>query len=348
MGTRLPDRCDNIAAQPGAEAAKGWSADVARSVVELVASHKGVTDDADVCLLREVKLKFKSVGMGKICAREKAIAAIQDFLHPKAAPKSEDRSHLAKQFLRAAQAGALVEMGMLLSQHPSLLQARSSTKGYSAMHYAAMAGATQALDWLVQQGLAPDGLSSQVDESQPTTPEEVATEYKREGAAAHLRLLSEGVKFLKSVPAGHDDEARLRAASRAGSASAVRILLARDPALARRPAALAPTGALFSAASGGHTSVLRELIRCGGVELVKDGPSVLQAAVAAQQAEAANLLHEYHRAVEPLQVGNWTQLPACLTPLADRPRSPPLTALVVDAKLSRGRSVLVEVRKESC
>lgn len=115
---------------------------MARSLVELVASQKGVTEDGDVCLLREVKLKFKSVGMGKINAREKAVAAMQDFLYPKAKPKSEDKAHLAKEFLKMAQAGALVEMGQLLIAHPSVLQARSSSKGYSAMHYAAMAGAT--------------------------------------------------------------------------------------------------------------------------------------------------------------------------------------------------------------
>ena len=43
----------------GAESAKKWSAAAARGLLELVASQKGVTEDADVCLLREVKTKFQ-------------------------------------------------------------------------------------------------------------------------------------------------------------------------------------------------------------------------------------------------------------------------------------------------
>ena len=91
---------------PQAEAASSWSAAVARDIVELVASHKGVIEDADVCLLREVKLRFKSAGIAKIGAREKAIAVIQEFITPKAKPKSEDRTHLAKEFLKASQVSA--------------------------------------------------------------------------------------------------------------------------------------------------------------------------------------------------------------------------------------------------
>ena len=140
---------------------------------------------------------------------------------------------------------------------------------------------------------------------------------------------------------GKDDDARLRVASRAGNACAVAMLLRREPSLARRPAALAPTGALFAAASGGHTSVLRELLRCGGyTDQGASGPSALQAAVAAQQAEAANLLHVHERAVEPLQVGHWQRLPSRL--LTKSPRLPLVGGLIVDAKLSRQSSVLVE------
>ena len=129
----------------------------------------------------------------------------------------------------------------------------------------------------------------------------MAEEYKRDLAASRCRHLSEGFKFLKAANAP-DDDARLRAACRAGNAAAVTMLLRKDPSLARRPAAVAPTGALFAASSGGHISALKELIRCGGVDMHVDGPSALQAAVATQQAETANVLHMHERACEPLQV----------------------------------------------
>jgi hypothetical protein len=274
---------------------------VARAIVELVGAQKGVTEDADVCLLREVKTKFKTHGISKIGAREKAITAIQLFLTPKAKPKSEDRTFLNKEFLKAAQAGAQVEMAQMLTAHPSVLSARSTSKGYTAMHYAAMSGALPVLDWLAANGLAPDTLSTPADGSAPLTPAQVADEYKRDLAANRVRMLTEGFKFFKSISAA-DDDSRLRQAARAGNAAAVSMLLKRDPSLARRPAALAPTGALFAAASGGHISVLRELMRCGGVNLVggvvQDGPSVLECAVATQQAECANLLHLHERACD--------------------------------------------------
>jgi hypothetical protein len=260
----------------GADAAKNWTASVARRLLELVAAQKGLMDPADVCLLREVKTRFKAAGITNIGAREKAIAMMQAFLTPKAVPKSEDREFLSKEFLKAAQAGAQVEMAQMLTAHPSVLSARSSSKGYSAMHYAAMAGATPVLDWLVANGLNPTALSSPSDGSTPLTPSQVAEEYKRDGALDRLRELSEGFKFLKANPHAEDDDARLRVAARAGNANAVKMLLRRDPSLARRPAALAPTGALFAAASGGHTSVLTQLIRCGGCERLQDGPSALQ------------------------------------------------------------------------
>ena len=96
------------------------------------------------------------------------------------------------------------------------------------------------------------------DGSPPLTTAQVADEYKRDLAVERLRLLAEGSKFLKAAQAA-DDDARLRVAARAGNAAAVSMLLRRDPSLARRPAALAPTGALFAAASGGHSSVLKVL-----------------------------------------------------------------------------------------
>jgi hypothetical protein len=339
---------EKVATVAGAESAKLWPAATARSLMELVAAHKGVAEDADVCLLREVKLAFKAAGIAKIDAREKVISMMQECLTPKAMPKAEDRSHLSKEFLKAAQAGALVEMELLLKAHPSVLSSRSTSKGYTPMHYAAMSGALPVLEWLALNGLSPEVASTPADGSKPATPGQVAEEYKREAAVSRLRTLGDGYRFLKATQA-EDDDARLRAAARAGNAAAVSMLLRREPALARRPAALAPTGALFAAASGGHTLVLHELMRCGGVDAVKDGPSALQAAVAAQQAEVANMLHIHERACEPLQVGHWMPLPAHLrtnvTAAAGTPPPPPLPplgALVLDAKLSRGRSVVVE------
>ena len=324
----------------GAEVAAKWSAPTARSLVELVAAQKGVMEPGDVPLLREVKLKFKASGITSIGAREKAVALMFSFLTPKAVPKSEDKALLAKEFLKAAQAGAQVEMAQMLTAHPSVLAARSSSKGYSPMHYAAMSGSLPVLDWLVTNGLNPDALSSPADGSSPLTPMQVAEEYKRDAAAARLRELTEGYKFLKAAPNAEDDDTRLRVACRAGNASAVKMLLRREPSLARRPAALTSSGALFAAASGGHTSCLHELIRCGGCEPVVEGPSALQAAVATQQAEAANLLHVHERACEHLQVGHWVRLPSSLI---DRsPTLPLVGGLVLDAKLSRMASVVVE------
>jgi hypothetical protein len=356
---------EKLAAVPGAEAAARWEAQAIRKLVELVAAQRGLAEDTDVCLLCEVKTAFKAAGVSKIGPRERCIAMMQQLLYPKPMPKSEDMIHLGKAFLKMVQAGALVEMTVLLKQHPSVLAARSSSKGYSAMHYAAMSDATPVLDWLAQQGLSPSTTSTPADGSTPQTPLQVAEGYKREAAISRLRLLVDGFAFLRAVPAT-DNDGRLRTACRAGAAAAVAMLLRSEPGLARRPAALAPTGALFAASSGGHVAVLHELIRCGAVnENDRDAPSALQVAVAAQQAEAANLLHVHARTVQPLQVtldrcrpshqptalapnifcalqvGHWTRLPSAMLGLP-RPPLPPLNAMVVDAKLSRGLSVLVE------
>ena len=72
----------------GCTAAANWSAATARALLELVGAQKGLMDPADVPLLREVKLKFKSAGVTNITAREKAVKLMQDFLTPKAVPKT--------------------------------------------------------------------------------------------------------------------------------------------------------------------------------------------------------------------------------------------------------------------
>ena len=160
-----------------------------------------------------MKLAFKAAGMPKIDAREQAIAVMQEFLTPKAKPKSEDRAHLSKEFLKAAQSGALVEMELMLKAHPSVLAARSSSKGYTAMHYAAMAGAIPVLEWLTSQGLSPEVLSLAIDGATQLTPSQIADEYKRGAVVERLRTLADGVKFFKAAHA-EDDDSRLRVAAR--------------------------------------------------------------------------------------------------------------------------------------
>ena len=191
--------------------------------------------------------------------------------------------------MKAVQAGALVDAQELATAHPSVLSARSTSKGYGAMHYAAMAGALPLLDWLAEQGLDAAAPSSPPDGSAPLTPAEVAAEYKRDDAARRLRLLADGHAFLRG--AAGDDEARLAAAARAGHGAAAAVLLARDPSLARRPAVGRAGGALALAASGGHVSVLRELLR-RGAGAADGGAAALQAAVGGRHADAANLLHD--------------------------------------------------------
>lgn len=332
---------EKISKIPSGEAAAKWSAEHVRDLVDLVAKHKGETEDADVCLLRDVKLAFKALGIAKISAREKAVAAIQTFLWPKPPPKSEDKALIAKEFLKLAQLGSVIDAKVLLTAHPSAANARSSSKGYTAMHFAAMSGAIPMLDWLADHDLSVDALSTPSDGSPAVTPLEVAAEYKRHAAVEHLRRLKEGITFLKAAPAS-DDEGRLRAAARAGNMAAVSILLRRDPSLARRPSAVAANGALLSTCTGGHVDALIELLRCGAAEAVKSGPTPLQAAVAAQQVEPANALHAYERNIELLQVGSWTTLPSNIRDSSTAESKAPVGALVVDAKLSSARNVVVE------
>ena len=100
-----------------------------------------------------------------------------------------------------------------------------------------------------------------------------------------------------------------------------------------------PGGALALAASGGHVSVLRELLRRGAAA-ADGGAAALQAAVGGRHADAANLLHDYQHAAVTLTLGDATALPAAALAPADAP-PPLLSALVLDAKLSSHRSVIV-------
>ena len=94
---------------------------------------------------------------------------------------------LEKRFLKAAQAGDLDEAKRLLVESPAVVQARSTSKGYTALHFAAMGGAIPVVEWLLQQGFdvmteAPGGV----------TPLAVALEYKRFATVRRLQQLRDG------------------------------------------------------------------------------------------------------------------------------------------------------------
>ena len=86
----------------------------------------------------------------------------------------DDAREQEKLFLREAQAGNLEALKSLLQQHASLIHARSTSKGYTAMHYAAMAGAIPVVEWLAEQGV-----SVEVESPDGVTPLKVALDYKR-------------------------------------------------------------------------------------------------------------------------------------------------------------------------
>ncbi|KAL3928754.1 MAG: hypothetical protein SGPRY_002256 [Prymnesium sp.] len=102
---------------------------------------------------------------------------------------AEGERALEKEFLRAAQAGALDSLTTLLTSHPHLLLARSSSKGYTAMHFAAMGGAVEVCEWLAKQGIDPE-----VEAPNQVTPIKVALEYKRLHAARRLQQMRDAIR----------------------------------------------------------------------------------------------------------------------------------------------------------
>jgi len=70
----------------------------------------GVVDDADICLLSEVKAAFKGAGVSRLSAREAAVKAMLAHLYPKPVAKGEDMAALSKDFLKLAQGGMLIEV----------------------------------------------------------------------------------------------------------------------------------------------------------------------------------------------------------------------------------------------
>ena len=59
-------------------------------------------------------------------------------------------------FLKAAQSGDVPQLTTLLQAEPSLIDARSTSKGYTALHYAAMGGSLEAVELLASRGIAAD------------------------------------------------------------------------------------------------------------------------------------------------------------------------------------------------
>ena len=98
--------------------------------------------------------------------------------------EADDRA-LQKHFLKACQQGKLDEVKQLAAKTPKLFEARSASKGYSPMHWAAMGGATELCEWLEMEG----GLSPDEPNPDGVTPLQVALEYKRLHTARRLQQL---------------------------------------------------------------------------------------------------------------------------------------------------------------
>ena len=117
-----------------------------------------------------------------------------------------DMAALRLDFLKATQAGALDQVQKMFAADPSMLEARSTSKGYSAvschsilpvtpltltarplsrqMHFAAMGGSLSLIEWLVAQGLP-----TEIESPSGVSPIQVALEYKRLPAARLLQQL---------------------------------------------------------------------------------------------------------------------------------------------------------------
>ena len=110
-----------------------------------------------------------------------------------AAELSRQMDTLDKRFLKAAQAGDLIEAKRLLVESPAVVHARSTSKGYTALHFAAMGGAIPVVEWLLEQGFDVEE-PSRATATAPggVTPLAVALEYKRFTTVRRLQQLRNG------------------------------------------------------------------------------------------------------------------------------------------------------------
>ena len=118
-------------------------------------------------------------------------------------------------FLKAAQSGDVPQLTTLLQAEPSLIDARSTSKGYTALHYAAMGGSLEAVELLASRGIAADVASSGGSDAS-VTPLQVALEYKRLPVARRLQQLRDAHRNNKpqSPPPANNDAAPERPAPR--------------------------------------------------------------------------------------------------------------------------------------
>ncbi|KAL1527378.1 hypothetical protein AB1Y20_016047 [Prymnesium parvum] len=334
--------CEKIAEATGAAQVRRWEPARVQALAAVLDEHKELVEPADLYLLQRVRAAFGAAGLRGVEARKHAVDVMVAHLYPECTPQGTSRAAAARQFLLSAQAGALYAMRPLLHMYPSVLTACSTSKGYTAMHYAAMAGATPLLTWLAENGLPPHVRSTPSDDSAPCTPLQLATSYHRLEAAEELRTLQDGLAFLARLPPETPEPARLRAAVEGGHAAAARVLLRRSRSLACAPPLHeeAATSVLCAAARRGDTAVLAELLRHGAAEAAPShAHAAQQAAVSRRHAAAADLLEAFLHARKPLELGSWSEVPEALV---HPPHFPPLGALALDVKLSRSRWQLVE------
>ena len=107
-----------------------------------------------------------------------------------------------KAFLRACQSGELEGAKRLRAERPDCVDARSTSKGYTAMHYGAMGGSIEVVEWLESLGMDVDA-----EGLEGVTPLKVALEYKRLAMARRLQQ----TRSLPLAPAAHRDFAAMSA-----------------------------------------------------------------------------------------------------------------------------------------
>ena len=279
-----------------------------------------------MCLLGAVKA-VRGGRAERPAPREAAVAAIQAHLWPKRC--RAPRTGGAAEGLSEGGAGGRARRAQEpATAHPSVLSARSTSKGYGAMHFAAMAGRCPCSTG-----------SPRFDAAAPSSPPDgSAAVARRGGGRVQARRCGAAPPPPRRRPrlprgAAGDDEARLAAAARAGHGAAA-VLLARDPSLARRPAV-----AGRAARSRWRRRAAERAARAArrGAVAADGGAAASRRRSAAATPTPPTCSTTTNMAVT-LTLGDATALPAAAP--ADAP-PPLLSALVLDAKLSAHRSLIV-------